>query len=105
MQNYFRRGLLLGCLLAPAAAWSDNAVEVKIDNFAFAPGKLNVGKGTEVTWMNEDDIPHTVVFGAIGVRSKLIDTDKTFVYRFDKAGTFSYVCGLHPQMHGQIVVK
>jgi plastocyanin len=39
------------------------------------------------------------------VRSKALDTDKAFTYRFDKAGTFSYVCGLHPQMHGQVVVK
>ncbi len=58
-----------------------------------------------MTWTNQDDIPHTIVLTAIGVRSKAIDTDKTFSYQFDKAGTFSYICGLHPQMHGQVVVK
>jgi plastocyanin len=105
MRGLIRPGLLLACLLVPAAARSDNAVQVKIDNFTFSPGKLNIAKGTEVTWENGDDIPHTIVLGAINVRSKTIDTDKTFTYRFDKAGTFSYICGLHPQMHGQVVVR
>jgi plastocyanin len=45
------------------------------------------------------------VLAALRVRSKALDTDKAFTYQFDKAGTFSYVCGLHPQMHGTVVVK
>ena len=58
-----------------------------------------------MTWTNDDDIPHTIVLTAIGVRSKAIDTEKTYSYKFDKAGTFAYICGLHPHMKGQIVVK
>lgn len=98
-------GVVLAGLLASAAAWSGPDAKITIDNFTFSPAKLSVAKGTEVTWANQDDIPHTIVLGAIGVRSKAIDTDKTFSYRFDKAGTFSYICGLHPQMHGQVIVK
>lgn len=105
MHTLFRRGLLLACLLAPAAAWSDEGAKITIDNFTFSPAKLTISKGTEVTWTNQDDIPHTIVLTASGVRSKAIDTDKTFSYRFDKAGTFAYICGLHPHMHGQVVVK
>ena len=109
MRTLFRRGLLLACLLAPAmtasAASSDEGDKVKIDNFTFSPAKLTVSKGTEVTWTNDDDIPHTIVLTAIGVRSKAIDTEKTYSYKFDKAGTFAYICGLHPHMKGQIVVK
>jgi plastocyanin len=58
-----------------------------------------------VTWTNQDDIPHSILLTALGVRSQVLDTDKAFTYKFDKAGTFSYVCGLHPFMHGQVVVK
>jgi plastocyanin len=32
---------------------------VKIGNFTFGPGVLTVAPGTTVTWVNEDDIPHT----------------------------------------------
>jgi plastocyanin len=101
----FRRGVLLACLIVPMAARSDDAAQVKIDNFTFGPGKVTIAKGTAVTWTNQDDIPHSIVVTALGVRSKALDTDKAFTYQFDKAGTFSYVCGLHPQMHGTVVVK
>jgi plastocyanin len=105
MRNVFQRGFLVACLLIPAIARSDDAAGVKIDNFKFGPGKLTVTKGTEVTWTNQDDIPHSIVLTALGVRSKVLDTDKAFAYQFDKSGTFSYICGLHTFMHGQIVVK
>jgi plastocyanin len=105
MRILFRWGMLLACMSVSAAAWSDDNPQVKIDNFTFGPGKLTINKGMAVTWTNQDDIPHSIVLTAIGVRSKALDTDKSFTYEFDKAGTFSYVCGLHPQMHGQVVVK
>jgi plastocyanin len=105
MRTLLKQGWLLACLIVPAIARSDIAPEVKIDNFKFGPGQLSVLKGTSVTWTNEDDIPHSIVLTALGVRSKTLDTDKAFSYQFDKAGTYSYICGLHPFMHGQVVVK
>ena len=104
MHALFRCGLVLACL-SPAAARSDVSAQLTIDNFKFGPERLTVTKGTEVTWTNQDDIPHSVVLTTIGVRSKVLDSDKAFTYQFDKSGTFSYICGLHPFMHGQIVVK
>jgi plastocyanin len=105
MRRFLRPSLLLACLLLPAAAPSAGSAKITIDNFTFSPAKLAVSKGTEVTWTNQDDIPHTIVLTSAGVRSKALDTDNSFSYRFDKVGTFAYVCGLHPQMHGEIVVK
>jgi plastocyanin len=96
----------LACgLLGAAASWSQGVPAIKIDNFTFSPARLTVPKGTEVSWTNHDDIPHSIVLTGIGVRSKALDTDGSFTYKFDKAGAFSYVCGLHPQMHGTVVVK
>jgi plastocyanin len=96
---------MLACLIRPPAAWSEGDGQVKIDNFTFSPPSMTVSKGTEVTWTNQDDIPHTIVLGTIGVRSKALDTGNTFTYRFDRVGTYSYICGLHPQMHAKVVVK
>ena len=70
MRLLLTRGILLACLVIPAAARSDDAATVKIDNFKFSPDKLMVTKGTEVTWTNEDDIPHSIVVTALGARSK-----------------------------------
>ena len=106
-----RRGMLrlaLGGLAAVAAVAAAQAEEgkvaVRIDNFAFVPGELKVKKGTEVTWTNNDDIPHTVVAVGTSIRSKTMDTDATFTYKFDKPGTFNYICALHPHMKGKVVV-
>jgi plastocyanin len=98
-------GLALLPLGVAAVRAEDAKAEVKIDNFAFSPAVLKVKKGTEVTWTNEDDIPHTVVAVGSNLRSKTLDTDQTFVYRFDKVGTFNYICALHPHMKGQVVVS
>jgi plastocyanin len=105
MRSFLCRGILLVCLVVPVVAWSDDAVQVRIDNFSFGPAKVTVAKGAAVTWTNQDDIPHSIVLTGLGVRSKALDSDAAFSYRFDKVGTFSYVCGLHPFMHGQVTVK
>ncbi len=95
--------LLLG-VLPLGARGETGKVAVHIDNFAFSPAELKIQKGTEVTWTNNDDIPHTVLFIKTGVRSKTMDTDASFSYKFDKIGTFDYICGLHPHMKGKAIV-
>lgn len=107
--RWARRGLLCLALgIATIAAWGVRAESgkmfVKIDNFTFLPGVLTIAKGTEVIWTNEDDIPHSVLAVGTSIRSKPLDTDQTFAYKFDKAGTFNYICGLHPHMKGKIIV-
>jgi plastocyanin len=88
-----------------ANAQSAATVEVKIDNFSFGPQALTVPIGATVTWTNRDDIPHTVVSNDGVFKSKVRDTDEKFSYTFDKAGTYSYYCSLHPKMVGKIVVQ
>jgi plastocyanin len=80
-------------------------VEIKIDNFSFAPGASTVAVGTTVTWINHDDIPHTVVSTDGVFKSKVMDTDEKFSYTFTKAGTFPYFCSIHPKMTGTIMVQ
>ena len=36
-------------------------IEINIDNFSFTPPAVTVKAGTQITWTNRDDIPHTVV--------------------------------------------
>ena len=66
---------------------------------------LTVAAGTTVTWTNRDDIPHTVVAVDKSFKSKALDTDDRFSYRFDNTGTFPYFCSIHPHMTGKVVVK
>ena len=87
---------------APAAPASGNAVN--IDNFAFAPATLTVHAGSTVTWTNRDEEPHTVVANDGSFHSPGMDSQATFSYTFTKAGTFDYVCSVHPFMHATVVV-
>src|SRR5262249_10697250 len=69
--------------------------QVRIDNFTFTPASLTIPAGTSVTWVNHDDIPHTVVETNKRFSSPVLDTDGKFTYRFMKAGVFSYFCSIH----------
>src|SRR5438270_2886318 len=79
--------------------------EVRIDNFTFQSQTLTVAAGTEVTWVNRDDIPHTVVSESQVFKSKALDTDEKFSYKFTQPGTYKYFCSIHPKMTAEIVVK
>jgi plastocyanin len=80
-------------------------IEVKIDNFSFLPQDITVAPGTMVTWVNQDDIPHTVTSTADLFKSKALDTDDKFSFTFDKSGTYEYHCSIHPKMTGKVIVQ
>lgn len=87
---------------------ADNAAgkyQVTIDNFSFTPASLTVPVGTSVTWVNRDDVPHTIVNDNHKFRSRALDTDEKFSYNFTNPGTYEYYCSLHPKMTGKIVVE
>ena len=78
---------------------------VNINNFAFAPTTLTIPVGTTVTWTNQDEEPHTVVSNdGSTFHSPGMGTNGTYTFTFTNAGTFDYVCSIHPFMHGSVVV-
>ena len=86
----------------PAA---EGATIVMAKDFMFAPTALTVAAGSTVTWTNRDDEPHTVVSDSGLFRSAALDTNESFSFRFDKPGTYRYMCSIHPRMVGTIVVR
>ena len=91
--------------LERALAASSPAAEVRIDNFSFTPATLSVKAGTQITWTNGDDIPHTVVSEDQSFKSKVLDTDEKFTFTASKPGTYTYFCSIHPKMTGKVVVE
>lgn len=106
-------GILLGVALgqgpksdAAERKGATEAQQVTIDNFSFAPAALEIGAGTTVTWINKDDVPHTVVSTNNGFKhSPVLDTDDRFSTVFSTPGTYEYYCSIHPKMVGKIIVK
>jgi Icc protein len=93
---------------APLSNTSPNGSsrEVSIDNFSFSPTPITVPEGTTLTWINRDDIPHTVVSDDMQqFKSKALDTDEKFAHTFSKAGTYSYFCSIHPKMVAKVIVE
>ncbi len=91
-------------LAAGAPAAPADTVRVTIDNFTFSPAELKVEVGTTVTWLNRDDMPHTIVAEDKSFRSAAIDTDESFSHTFTRPGEFRYYCSIHPRMVGRVVV-
>ncbi|WP_041856063.1 cupredoxin domain-containing protein [Candidatus Korobacter versatilis] len=103
--------MVLAVLLASAVAFAQTpvaaqpATAVAIDNFMFSPMTIEVERGTTITWVNKDDIPHVVASTTGKFKSRAIDTDGTFAFTFTEPGTYEYYCSIHPKMVGKIVVK
>jgi len=87
-----------------AMAGTPGEATVAIDNFTFTPATLTIKPGIKVTFVNHDDIPHSIVDAKGAFRSKVLDTDESYSMTFNTAGDVTYFCGLHPHMKGAIVV-
>ena len=98
-------GVFATATALPAALAHAAETEVKIDNFAFAPQRVVVNSGTTVTWINEDDIPHTIASSTKLFKSNPLDTKDKFTFTFTTPGAYEYLCSLHPHMTGTIVVE
>jgi len=86
-------------------AGDDAASQVVIDDFVYSPVPLTVKVGTTVTWVNHDDIPHTVDSTQGKFKSAALDTDNKFEIRFTEAGEYPFYCRMHPKMTGKIIVQ
>jgi plastocyanin len=107
--------LLTAALLAGCADNGDRRTEAASDppaagvtnvvakDISFSPAAIQVGAGTEVTWSFQDgQVPHNVHGDGWGSG----DPQRSGTYRhtFDRPGTYTYRCTLHPQMTGRVVV-
>jgi plastocyanin len=86
-----------------AQAQATNSVVMK--NFDFSPMTLTVKAGSSVTWKNLDGEPHTVTSVDGIFRSGALDQNETFTFKFDKPGTYKYLCSIHPRMMAAVIVQ
>jgi plastocyanin len=99
-------GILAAALgTGSAAADTSQTIKVSAKNFMFNPATVTVKAGSVVTWVNLDEEPHTVFSDAGLFRSSALDTKESFSFKFDKPGTYHYLCTIHPRMLGTIVVE
>ena len=99
---------VLPAVLAAGAVFTTPAQAAQhlivMDGVKFEPAALTVQRGDSVVWTNKDPFPHTAT--AQGTfDSKEIAPGKSWKWIARKAGSYEYVCALHPAMRGAITVK
>ncbi|HUW85315.1 MAG TPA: cupredoxin family copper-binding protein [Methanoregula sp.] len=88
--------------LQTTASVSDNTIRIK--NFAFDPASITVKAGSTVRWVNQDSVPHRILF-ADNVDSNVLAAQQSYSRKFDQAGTYDYSCTIHPTMQGTVIVE
>jgi plastocyanin len=90
----------------PAPEGEGGGTQVSMKDIKFDPAEVTVKPGDAVTWVNDDSVGHDVT--ADGFKSGDpggMQNGDTFEHTFEKAGTFDYVCSVHPGMEGTVTVE
>lgn len=80
------------------------AAKVMIADFAYEPDPVTVQVGGKVIWQNEDSAPHTATAEDGSFDTGTLDEGKLKSETFKEAGTFAYICTIHPGMTGTVEV-
>ena len=78
---------------------------IAIEQFAFAPGELEVALGDTIEWINHDGFSHTTTADSAAWSSPELRRDQRFVFVATRQGRFAYHCAAHPVMRGVLIVQ
>lgn len=107
--------LRFGCAIHPAMslevtveaerARATDTLEVRQRGQRFLPGEVTVKVGHEVTFINDDDVAHSVFSKAAGFELPVQRPGDRAPVRFDTPGTWEVRCAIHPAMKLRVRVK
>jgi len=97
--------LVLALFLGTAAVARAAQVGVQIVNFRYDPNPTTVRVGDTVTWTNQDDAPHTATASNGAFDTGTLRKGESGSFTAVAAGTFEYICSIHPFMRATLVVQ
>src|SRR4051812_2663877 len=80
------------------------SASVTMGDFFFSPASVTVAVGDTVTWHNSGQAPHTATANDGSFDTGTINAGGSGSHTFSSAGTFSYICTIHPNMKGTVRV-
>lgn len=100
----------LALLSLSAVGLAAESRQIALQLFQFRPGVIDVPVGTRVTWINRDEIDHTVTAGTPdrptgGFDFTLDGQGTTASVEFSQPGSYPYFCNRHHHMRGEIRVR
>jgi plastocyanin len=99
--------LVLGTSAAPITADAAVTKQVVLKDVDFSPSTVTIQRGSSVRWVWKDpEVSHDVTSrGRLRFRSSATKLTGTHKVRFSRKGTYRYVCTIHPNMLGKVVVR
>jgi plastocyanin len=89
----------------PGQPSAPTTVNVRLANRAYSPSSISVAVGDTVVWTNADQEAHTVTDRGLAFDSGSFGPGATYQRTFTAAGTFTYICDIHPSMVGVVAVS
>jgi plastocyanin len=81
-----------------------SSTSVTVQDFSFTPSSVTINVGDTVTWHNSGQAPHNASADDGSFRTPDLNNGQSASHTFSSAGTFSYICTIHPNMHGTVRV-
>jgi LPXTG-motif cell wall-anchored protein len=78
---------------------------VTMEDFLFSPATVSINVGDYVTWTNSGSEPHNAVADDGSFETAILENGDSETVTFDDAGSFSYICSIHPEMKGTVDVS
>ena len=89
---------------AASATATASSASVTIGDFFFRPKDVTISVGDSVTWTNDGKVEEGHTVTGNGFDSGVLKPGAVYTHRFATAGTFDYVCTIHPNMRGTVTV-
>ncbi|MCW2844489.1 MAG: blue (type 1) copper domain protein [Nocardioides sp.] len=96
--------LVAGVAVLPSSPAAATDATVTVANMTFSPGTVTVTLGGTVTWHFADSMAHTTTSGQGFWNSGPKSSGQSFARAFSSAGSYGYICSIHPSMHGTVKV-
>jgi plastocyanin len=89
---------------AGGEAHASASATVTMGDFFFSPSSVTVAVGDAVTWRNTGQAPHNATADDGSFKTPDLSNGGSASHTFSRAGTFTYICTIHPNMHGTVRV-
>ena len=80
------------------------SASVTMGDYFFSSASVTISVGDTVTWHNSGQAPHTATANDGSFDTGTVNSGGSASHTFSSAGTFSYICTIHPNMKGTVRV-
>ena len=81
------------------------ATTISIQNMTFNPNKITIKSGTNIQWVNNDNVQHQIVSDSGAFQSNILNPGDSYNFFFDKTGIYGYHDALNSTVTGTIIVQ